>query len=136
MINGQRLHRLHARTGDRQFGFTLLEVLVALVIIATALGAGMRAIASLTGNSADLRELTLAGWAAENRLAELSIEGVWPAVGQRRFACPQEENLFTCEERVNQTPNAAFRTVDVRVFGERQPQRALAHLSRVIANGQ
>ena len=39
----------------RHAGFTLLEVLVALVIVGTALGASLRAVGSLTQNSSDLR---------------------------------------------------------------------------------
>ena len=49
-------------------GFTLLEVLVALVIIGTALAASLRSVASLTQNSQDLRAAMMATWSAENRL--------------------------------------------------------------------
>ena len=49
-------------------GFTLLEVLVALVIVGTALGASLRAVGSLTQNSSGLRASMMASWSAENRL--------------------------------------------------------------------
>ncbi len=52
----------------RKDGFTLLEVLVALVIVGTALAASLRAIGSLTQNSTDLRVAMMATWSAENRL--------------------------------------------------------------------
>ena len=54
-------------------GFTLLEVLVALVIIGTALGASLRAVGSLTQNSADLRASMMATWSAENRLSQIRL---------------------------------------------------------------
>src|ERR1041384_7276139 len=64
-------------------GFTLLEVLVALVIVGTALGASLRAIGSLTQNSNDLRASMMATWSAENRLTQIRLAHEWPALGQR-----------------------------------------------------
>jgi len=52
-------------------GFTLLEVMVALVIVGTALSASLRAVSSLTQNSSDLRASMMATWSAENRLSQI-----------------------------------------------------------------
>ena len=100
----------------RSAGFTLLEVLVALVIVGTALGASLRAIGSLTQNSSDLRASMMATWSAENRLAEIRLAHQWPALGQRRFECPQGELHLVCEESVFTTPNPFFRRVEVSVL--------------------
>ena len=59
----------------RQRGFTLLEVLVALVIVGTALGASLRAVGSLTQNSDGLRSAMMATWSAENHLVRLRLAG-------------------------------------------------------------
>lgn len=59
-------------------GFTLLEVLVALVIIGTALAASLRSVASLTQNSQDLRAAMMATWSAENRLTQMRLSQEWP----------------------------------------------------------
>ncbi len=67
----------HSRHG----GFTLIEVLVALTIIAIALSAIIRATAVMTGNTAHLKEKTYAHWIAMNRVAELRVTKAWPAVG-------------------------------------------------------
>ena len=75
-------------------GFTLLEVLVALVIVGTALGASLRAVGSLTQNSAGLRAAMMATWSAENRLAQIRLAHEFPAMGKRSFACPQDELQF------------------------------------------
>src|SRR6184192_2439633 len=82
------------RTGR---GFTLLEVLVALVIIGTALGASLRAVGSLTQNSNGLRASMMATWSAENRLALIRLASEWPAVGKRSFDCPQGDLRLVCE---------------------------------------
>ena len=97
-------------------GFTLLEVLVALAIVGTALGASLRAVGSLTQNSSDLRGSVMATWSAENRLAQIRLAHEWPALGQRRFDCPQGELHLICEENVFATPNPYFRRVEVSVL--------------------
>ncbi|MDE2430402.1 MAG: type II secretion system minor pseudopilin GspI, partial [Burkholderiales bacterium] len=84
----------------RSSGFTLLEVLVALVIVGTALGASLRAVGSLTQNSADLRTSMMATWSAENRLAQIRLAHEWPGFGERTFPCPQGDLALMCEEHV------------------------------------
>jgi general secretion pathway protein I len=97
-------------------GFTLVEVLVALTIVAVALMASLRATGSLSVSAFDLRQRTLAQWSAENRLAQIRVQGEWPAVGQRVFDCSQAEVQMSCSEEVFATPNAQFRRVEVSVF--------------------
>jgi general secretion pathway protein I len=104
------------RRRDAPRGFTLVEVLVALTIVAVALMASLRATSSLSTSSAELRQRTLAQWSAENRLSQIRVSGEWPAVGRRNFECPQAEVLMTCEEEVFATPNAQFRRIEVSVY--------------------
>lgn len=115
-------------------GFTLLEVLVALFIVGTALGASLRAAGSLTQNSAHMRTAMMAGWSAENRLAQLRLSHEWPALGQRSFACAQGDLQLVCEENVSATQNPFFRRVDVCVF-EKQGA-CIAKLTQVVTNAQ
>lgn len=104
-------------------GFTLIEVLVALTIVAVALMASLRAIGTLTLGSIDLRARTLAQWSAENRLAQIRIQGEWPALGSRRYDCSQGEVILVCDETVFATPNGAFRRVEMAVLAERDGRR-------------
>lgn len=115
-------------------GFTLLEVLVALVIIGTALSASLRAVASLTQNSSDLRAAMMATWSAENRLTQIRLAREWPSLGQRRFDCPQGELPLLCEEHIYPTPNPAFRRVEVAVMDERDTSRRIIMLSQIVPN--
>jgi len=112
----------------RDRGFTLVEVLVALAIVAVALMGALRAVGSLTDASAELRARSLALWSAENRLARIRVEGEWPAPGRRSTACPQATVSLICEEEVFQTPNPFFRRVEVTVFDEQRTRR-LARLT-------
>ncbi|MBC3934972.1 type II secretion system minor pseudopilin GspI [Undibacterium rugosum] len=118
----------------RQQGFTLLEVLVALVIVGTALSASLRAIGSLTQNSGDLRAAMMATWSAENRLAQIRLAREWPALGERSFECPQAELKLMCEEHVIATPNPSFRRVEVYVTEISKPERRIIKLTQVVPN--
>lgn len=115
-------------------GFTLLEVLVALVIVGTALGASLRAIGSLTQNSSHMRTAMMASWSAENRLSQLRLSHEWPPLGQRNFACAQGDLPLVCTENVSVTQNPFFRRVDVCVF-EKQGD-CITRLSQVVTNAQ
>ena len=118
----------------RNRGFTLLEVLVALVIIGTALAASLRAVASLTQNSSDLRAAMMATWSAENRLTQIRLGREWPPIGRRDFSCAQAELALRCEEQIYPTPNPAFRRVEVAVVDERQASRRIIMLSQIVPN--
>jgi len=115
-------------------GFTLLEVLVALVIIGTALAASLRAVASLTQNSSDLRAAMMATWSAENRLTQIRLAHEWPPIGRRDFSCAQAELSLRCEEQIYPTPNPAFRRVEVVVVDDRQASHHLIMLSQIVPN--
>ncbi len=65
-------------------GFTLLEILVALAVLALSLGALVTAVSSQTRNTAYLVDRTLAQWVAGNAIAELRLEGAWSEPGVRR----------------------------------------------------
>jgi general secretion pathway protein I len=122
-----------ARCLIRPNGFTMIEVLVALAIIAVALAAALRASAMLATDEAGLHRRLLAGWSAENALAQLYLARQWPDIGARTFDCSQGNQPLSCTERVAATPNPVFRRVEVSVTvpGE---DGVLAQLVTVVAN--
>ena len=97
-------------------GFTLVEILVALTIVAIALMASIRAVGSLTTSAGDMRARTLAQWSAENRLSQIRVQREYPAVGRRNFDCSQGDQPLRCQEDVFSTPNQSFRRVEIQVF--------------------
>lgn len=114
--SSSRAERIVAR------GFTLIEILVALTIVAVALMASMRAAGSLTVSATELRKRTLAQWSAENHLAQIRIErGELPALGRRAFQCDQGDLPLRCEQDVQSTANPLLRRVDVQVYDASVP---------------
>lgn len=118
----------------RNFGFTLVEVLVALAIVSIALMASLRAAGQGTNNVGELRSRLLAGWVAENLLAEHRARAEWLPQGIRRGEASEGGLDFVWREETIATPNAAFRRVDVKVFATAEETHALAHLAGFIVN--
>ena len=116
------------RCGKRA-GFTLIEVLVALAIISIALLAALRAAGQGTNNFGELRSRQLAGWVAENLLAEQRARSAWLPLGVQRGTVRQGGIEFAWREEVIATPNTAFRRVDVFVFAAPEEPRSLARLT-------
>src|SRR5918911_5005594 len=104
-------------------GFTLIEVLVALAIVAVALAAAVRAAGSMTQANVDLRLKLLAQLSADNRIAELRAAAAFPPIGIRTVACPQGKAKLECVEEVKSTPNPLFRRLEVRVYAGAEHDR-------------
>ena len=99
-------------------GMTLIEVLVALAILAFTLSAGIKAAGSLTMNAQRMSDLTSSQWCAEDRLLQLKLGRAYPSVGDSDFGCQQLGRHFKGHMTVRPTPNMNFRRVDVQMFDE------------------
>jgi general secretion pathway protein I len=122
----------HTARPQRPAGFTLLEVLVALVIVGTSLGASLRAVGSLTRNSDALRASMMATWSAENKLTQIRLSSEFPDVGETTFDCPQGDLHLVCHEAVLATPNPLFRRVEVSVADAETPDARIIKLTQVV----
>ena len=114
--------------------FTLIEVLVALAILAVALAAGMRAVAQSADGATSLKMRTLALWVAQNRLAQAQLADPWPARGVADGDESQAGTRFAWRQTVSDTPNPAFRRIEIVVNEPGVPDYALARLVGYIGN--
>lgn len=113
-------------------GFTLIEVLVALVIVAITLGAGIKAAGALLNNAQRLAEISEAQWCADNHLTGLKLAKVFPDIGESTFNCDQLGHTYFGTYRVEPTPNPNFRRVDTQMSNDAgQP---LLTLSAILSN--
>jgi general secretion pathway protein I len=114
-------------------GFTLIEVLVALGIVAIALMAGLRATDSLSRNASRQSTQWLAQICAENEFARLRLSRQVPPVGESNTPCTQAGMNLQVNLSVQVTPNPNFRRIDARVVQiEAQGTTPLLQLSTVM----
>ena len=104
---------VHAR--NRRRGFTLLEVLVAVLLLSLALVALVRLAGLDARASAQLRDGTLAQWVAANVLAETRLRASMPAVGRSNGEATMGGQRWRWVLEVNDTEEPGIRRLDVEV---------------------
>lgn len=104
------------RRGRRPaLGFTLVEVLVALAIVAIALVTGLQATAALANNASRQSDLLLARLCADNALIHLRLSRLLPGIGRTTSVCEQGGRSLQLTLSVQATPNPRFRRVEAQV---------------------
>lgn len=106
------------RARRRALGLTLIEVLVALAVVAITLAAGLKAAGSLANNTDRFADVMAAQWCADNQLTGLKLSRQFPGVGDSDFTCEQAGRSYTGKLIVRPTPNPNFRRVDTRIANE------------------
>ena len=124
--------RVPSNGAARVRGFTLIEVLVALAIVAIALGAVLRAVGALANDTELARARLLALWSADNALSTLRISSAWPALGRSTFDCPQGAYHFVCRQAVTALESPLVRQVSVSVYPSASSRSVLAELVTVV----
>lgn len=121
-MNATRLQFARCRAG----GFTLIEILVALVVVAVALGAIVAETGNYVGNAAHMRDRTLAHWVAMNRVAEQHVASEWPATGSTNGTALMAEREWFWRMTVSDTEDQDVRRVDVEVRTAREAEEPAA----------
>ncbi len=114
-------------------GFTLLEVLVALAILAVCMAAVGRAAGSGVGHVEAMRVRVLADWVAQNRLALHTARSDWLPAGTQNGEESQAGLRFTWREEISATPNPTMRRLVVSVYGPDEPDHPLRQMTSYLA---
>jgi general secretion pathway protein I len=109
-------------------GFTLIEALVALAILAVSLSVAVRPASVAADGTLEPKERVLATSLAQNRIAEDAARPVRPEIGIDTGNAEQGGVAFAWRETVTATPNPLFRCIEVQVYWLRAPERAVATL--------
>ncbi|MGE5615789.1 MAG: type II secretion system minor pseudopilin GspI [Bacillota bacterium] len=120
-------------SAKRGVGFTLLEVLIAVAILAVALAATTRAASVATDGTLETRERLLATWAAENRVAELRARRIFPDAGTSRVSATEGGVDLGIEEAITETPNPGIHRIDLAVSDARDAGRVLVRLTAYVS---
>lgn len=108
-------------------GFTLLEMLVALAIVAIGLTAALRASGVGIEGVGEYRNHMLALWLAQNIVTEHTARAYWPTpdttTSEQEFA----GHHFVVRQEVKSTPNPRFERIDIMIADREEPARTLQH---------
>jgi general secretion pathway protein I len=115
---------MNAEVIGRRHGFTLVEVLVALAIVALGLIGVFAQVSQSAASAGRLRDKTLADWVALNKLTELRLSGVFPRVGTSSDDIQMAGTKWHWEMKVSDTEG--LRRADVTVSLADTPDRPLA----------
>ncbi len=105
-------------------GFTLVEVVVALAIVAIGMLAVFKTIGDTTHNVTELRDRSFAAWIADNRITEVRISGEMPSVEQTAGEVEFAGRRWHWTTKVSQTQVPGLRRVDISVRRDEDPENA------------
>ena len=117
-------------------GFTLLEMLVALAIVAIGLTAALRASGVGIEGVGEYRNHMLALWLTQNIVTERTARGDWPATGISTSEVEFANHRFVVSQEVKTTPNPHFKRLDVKVADREEPSRTLQHSAVFLTSPQ
>lgn len=106
--------RVH-RGPRRKCGFTLLEVMIALLVITLGMGAVITTTGESGWKSAHLRESTIASWVAYNQIAMFRAKRSWGDTTRSSGEAEMANAEWEWEMTIRQTPNTSIREVEVEV---------------------
>ncbi len=102
-------------------GFTLVEVLVALAIVAVSLISASQVGGAWVLNANRQWQYQLAQVCADNALIALRLSPQLPGMGERSIDCTQAERELRVVLTVRPTPNPSFRRVEAQVWEAQTP---------------
>ncbi len=114
-------------------GFTLIEVLVALAVVAISMSALISSSSTSASNAAYLQDKTLAHWVGMNKVAELQLSPTWPSVGRKKGDYELAGQDWRWEAKISSTEDDSIRRLDLKVFRPNSTEAVamlLAYLGR------
>jgi general secretion pathway protein I len=107
---------MRALRSSRQLaGFTLIEVLAALVVVSLGMLGVIQAVGQTASNSTYLRDKTIAHWVAMNQLTEVRLQPRPPAVDKSSDEVEMAGQRWRWTMNVTQTDVESIRRIDISV---------------------
>ena len=122
-------------------GFTLIEILVALTIIAISMGALIKSTGSHTATASYLKQKTIAHYVAMNEIKKLHIENKFPAIGTEKNSTEMAGNTWYWKRVIGETglqnpftqkPVKIMREVKITVYSDEDHEKSLTQLNGFI----
>jgi len=118
---------------NKHQGFSLLEVLVAMSILAIALAAVSKTLVTQIDSATYLQDKTLAHWVAMNQLTRLRLDPRLARLGKRSGRSLMGQRDWDWQLIVTDTPVAGLRQVDIRVFMPQENKNLLSKPNSIVS---
>jgi general secretion pathway protein I len=100
----------------RARGFTLLEVMIALLVIVIGVAAVVDTSTETTWKSAQMWRRTIAGWVAQNEIAEYRSRRTWDTARKLSGKTEMANTEWQWEMVVSDTDDPSLRRLDIDVY--------------------
>ena len=117
------------QVGIKLAGFTLLEAMIALAIVALGMMAVNTQLNRYVLSTAYIEQKTLASWIASNILTEFSVRSQWPPLGETEGDVEFAQRQWIWRAEVSATPIDNLRRVDVTIFLDDDPEAQIHTMS-------
>ena len=124
--------KLKSRPSNKRWknsrGFTLLEVIIALGVVAVGILAVSKAITGFAETTISLEQRLLANWVASNRLETLRIQKIIPVVGVSHGSEQMASQTWFYREKITATADPLLFRVDITVYADKEETEEVGSL--------
>lgn len=99
-----------------QSGFTLLEIMIALLIVAVALGGAIKSMGNSASNSIALSDKAFAQWVGMNQFTRLRLSGEWPKPGESKGEEEMAHRKWAWVQKISKTEEKKVNRVEISVW--------------------
>lgn len=118
----------------RSAGFTIMEVLVAMAILAVAGVAVVRSTSEHISAISTLKEVTFSSWVAENRMVELQLDNKWPPSNNKKGKTEMAGREWHWRQKVEKVNDKSMRQVTVHVFANENDEQSVYELTMFLGD--
>ncbi len=115
----------------KRAGFTLIEVMIALFIIAVALGGAIKAMGNAANTSAALADKTFAQWVGLNQFAKLKLSGEWPRPGEQKGEDEMAHREWRWVRKITTTEDKNVNRVEIFV-SDKAAQNGEGYAAKIV----
>lgn len=117
-------------------GFTLIEVLIALAVLAVVMASIARATSQTAVATLELQQRTFASWVAANVIEQVRLRDRWPNVGRRQGQTIMGLSEWHWQLEISPTEEPRMRRLDVVVYQDSEREHAVVSLSGFVGQGR